>query len=66
MGMLNVLAQTGPELFGLSVPFLLVILGVGLTILEAFAPGANFIVIGIALLSAGLVEIGRASCRERV
>ena len=55
--MMDVLAQTGPELFGLSVQFLLVLLGVGLTILEAFAPGANFIVIGIALLSAGLVGL---------
>jgi len=55
--MLDVLAQTGPEVFGLSVPFLLVLLGAGLMIMEAFAPGAHFIVIGIALLAAGLVGL---------
>ncbi|WP_254838743.1 NfeD family protein [Natronomonas marina] len=55
--MIDVLAQTGPELFGLSVPFLLVLIGAGLMIMEAFAPGAHFIVIGIALLAAGLVGL---------
>jgi membrane protein implicated in regulation of membrane protease activity len=45
------------ELFGYSVPFLLVLLGSALMILEAFAPGAHFIVVGIALLSAGLVGL---------
>ncbi len=55
--MFDVLAQTGPEVFGLSVPFLLVLLGAGLMVMEAFAPGAHFIVIGIALLAAGLVGL---------
>jgi membrane protein implicated in regulation of membrane protease activity len=45
------------ELFGYSVPFLLVLLGAGLMVMEAFAPGAHFIVIGIALLAAGLVGL---------
>ena len=46
-----------PELFGMSVPFLLVLLGAVLMILEAFAPGAHFIVVGIALLAAGLTGL---------
>ncbi len=45
------------ELFGLSVPFLLVLLGAALMIMEAFAPGAHFIVVGIALLAAGLAGL---------
>ncbi|MFQ3320700.1 MAG: hypothetical protein ACI8UR_002452 [Natronomonas sp.] len=45
------------ELFGYSVPFLLVLVGAALVILEAFAPGAHFIVVGIALLAAGLVGL---------
>lgn len=45
------------ELFGYSVPFLLVLLGAALMILEAFAPGAHFVVIGIALLAAGLAGL---------
>jgi membrane protein implicated in regulation of membrane protease activity len=45
------------DLFGYSVPFLLVLAGAGLMILEAFAPGAHFIVLGIALLAAGLVGL---------
>jgi membrane protein implicated in regulation of membrane protease activity len=44
-------------LFGLSLPLLLVILGVGLSISEALAPGAHFIVLGVALLSAGLIGL---------
>ena len=56
--MFDVLAQAGLELFGLSVPLLLVVLGAGLMIMEAFAPGAHFIVVGIALFAAGLVESG--------
>jgi len=59
--MIDVLAQTGLELFGLSVPLLLIVLGAGLMIMEAFAPGAHFIVIGIALFAAGLVGIGLSS-----
>jgi membrane protein implicated in regulation of membrane protease activity len=45
------------ELFGLSVPFLLVLVGAALMVMEAFAPGAHFIVVGIALLAAGLVGL---------
>jgi len=45
------------ELFGLSVPFLLVALGAALMVMEAFAPGAHFIVVGLALLAAGLVGL---------
>ena len=58
---MDVLAQTGLELFGLSVPLLLVVLGAGLMIMEAFAPGAHFIVVGIALFAAGLVGLGLSS-----
>ncbi|WP_256296829.1 NfeD family protein [Haloarchaeobius salinus] len=36
-------------------PFLLFLAGTGLMILEALAPGAHFIVIGIALFVAGLI-----------
>ena len=43
--MFDVLAQAGLELFGLSVPLLLVVLGAGLMVMEAFAPGAHFIVV---------------------
>lgn len=45
------------ELFGLSVPFTLVLLGAALMVMEAFAPGAHFIVVGIALLAAGLAGL---------
>jgi membrane protein implicated in regulation of membrane protease activity len=45
------------EPFGLSLSLFLVLLGTGLCIFEAFAPGAHFIVIGGALLVAGLVGI---------
>jgi len=44
-------------LFGLSLPLLLVILGVGLSISEALAPGAHFVVLGVALIVAGLVGL---------
>lgn len=46
-----------PEVFGYSLPFLLVLVGAVLMVMEAFAPGAHFIVAGIALLVAGLVGI---------
>jgi membrane protein implicated in regulation of membrane protease activity len=42
---------------GLSLPLLLVILGIGLSISEALAPGAHFVVVGVALLVAGLVGL---------
>ena len=41
----------------LSLPLLLVLVGVGLVVAEAFAPGAHFIVLGVALLGAGLVGL---------
>ena len=41
----------------LSLPLLLVVAGMGLAVLEAFAPGAHFIVLGVALLGAGLVGL---------
>ena len=40
-----------------TLPLLLVAAGLGLSVLEAFAPGAHFIVLGIALLAAGLVGL---------
>jgi len=42
---------------GLSLPVILIILGVGLSISEAMAPGAHFIVVGVALLAAGLIGL---------
>ena len=42
---------------GLSLPLLLVILGIGLSISEDLAPGAHFVVVGVALLAAGLVGL---------
>ena len=42
---------------GLSLPLLLIILGIGLSISEAMAPGAHFVVVGVALLVAGLVGL---------
>ncbi|UPM42395.1 NfeD family protein [Halocatena salina] len=41
----------------LTLPVLLLLAGAGLLIAEALAPGAHFIVVGIALLVAGLVGI---------
>ena len=38
-------------------PLLLVTAGLGLSIAEALAPGAHFIVLGVALLAAGLVGL---------
>ncbi|MFC7098115.1 NfeD family protein [Halobaculum marinum] len=43
----------GPQ----TLPLLLVAAGLGLSIAEALAPGANFIVVGVALLAAGLVGL---------
>ncbi|MFB6071917.1 MAG: NfeD family protein [Halobacterium sp.] len=42
------------ELFGLSLALVLVLVGTGLTVAEALIPGSQVIVIGTALLSAGL------------
>jgi len=43
----------GPQ----SLPLLLVTAGLALSIAEALAPGAHFIVLGVALLAAGLVGL---------
>lgn len=45
------------DVFGESLSFLLVVAGVSLCVLEAFAPGAHFIVVGVALLVAGLLGL---------
>ncbi|MFC7166730.1 NfeD family protein [Halospeciosus flavus] len=45
------------ELFGQSLSFLLVVSGVFLCIAEALAPGAHFVVVGVALLVAGLLGL---------
>jgi len=45
------------SLFGQSLSFVLFFAGVVLCVLEAFAPGAHFIVVGVALLVAGLVGL---------
>jgi len=43
--------------FDVGLPLLLFVVGVGLTVAEAFIPGAHFIVIGVALLVAGLLGL---------
>ncbi len=43
--------------FGVSLSLLLVVAGIGLAIAEALAPGAHFIVLGVALLLAGLLGL---------
>jgi membrane protein implicated in regulation of membrane protease activity len=43
----------GPE----TLPLLLVLAGLGLSVAEALAPGANFVVLGVALLLAGVVGL---------
>jgi membrane protein implicated in regulation of membrane protease activity len=45
------------DVFGLPLSMLLLLAGAGLVVLEALAPGAHFIVVGVALLVAGLVGI---------
>ncbi|PSP51470.1 protease, partial [Halobacteriales archaeon QH_3_68_24] len=42
---------------GNNLALFLLLAGAGLTIAEAFAPGAHFIVLGVALLVAGLVGL---------
>jgi membrane protein implicated in regulation of membrane protease activity len=49
------------ELFNLGLPMLLLLAGVALIVMEALAPGAHFIVVGIALLVAGLVGLALSS-----
>lgn len=45
------------SLLGESLTTILLVAGLVLTVLEGFAPGAHFIVIGVALLAAGLVGL---------
>lgn len=45
------------EILGESLPLVLLVVGVILTIAEAIAPGAHLIVLGVALLVAGLVGL---------
>ena len=45
------------DLLDQSLPLLLSIAGMGLVIAEALAPGAHFIVLGVALLVAGLLGL---------
>lgn len=47
----------GLNIFGYSIPVLVLLAGTGLMVAEALAPGAHFFVIGVALLVAGLVGI---------
>lgn len=44
-----------PDLLQAGLPALLLLSGAGLIIAEAFAPGAHFFVVGVALFMAGLV-----------
>jgi membrane protein implicated in regulation of membrane protease activity len=44
-------------LFGVSLSLLLLVAGAGLMVAEALAPGAHFIVLGVALFVAGLVGV---------
>lgn len=45
------------DLVASNLPLLLLLAGTGLVILEAFAPGAHFFVVGVALFAAGLVGL---------
>jgi membrane protein implicated in regulation of membrane protease activity len=43
--------------FGFELPVLLVLIGLGLMVAEAMSPGAHFIVLGVALLLAGMLGL---------
>lgn len=45
------------EFLGLDLSLLLTVIGIVLIIMEAMAPGAHLIVLGVALLSAGLIGL---------
>jgi membrane protein implicated in regulation of membrane protease activity len=45
------------EVLGVPLSLLLLLVGAGLVVAEAMAPGAHFIVIGVALLAAGAVGL---------
>lgn len=49
------------EVFGTSLSLVLAIAGAALVVAEALAPGAHFIVLGVALLLAGLVGLALGS-----
>lgn len=49
------------EILGQSLPIVLFTLGVILAIAEAIAPGAHLIVVGIALMAAGLIGLALAA-----
>jgi membrane protein implicated in regulation of membrane protease activity len=53
MGVLQAGFELGPE----TLPLLLIVAGLGLSIAEAMAPGAHFAVLGVALLGAGIVGL---------
>ncbi|MFB6195001.1 MAG: NfeD family protein [Haloplanus sp.] len=53
MGALQSGFGLGPE----TLPLLLIVAGLGLSIAEALAPGAHFAVLGVALLAAGIVGV---------
>jgi membrane protein implicated in regulation of membrane protease activity len=44
-----------PDLLQVGLPTLLLLIGTGLIVAEAFAPGAHFFVAGVSLFAAGLV-----------
>jgi len=52
-GVLQLGVDLGPE----TLPLLLIVAGLGLSIAEAMAPGAHFAVLGVALLAAGIVGL---------
>jgi membrane protein implicated in regulation of membrane protease activity len=45
------------DVFGLPLSLLLLLAGTGLIVAEALAPGAHFIVVGVALFAAGVVGV---------
>lgn len=49
------------DIVNLGLPSLLLLAGLGLVIMEALAPGAHFIVVGVALLVTGIIGLGAAS-----
>jgi membrane protein implicated in regulation of membrane protease activity len=49
------------DVLGFDLSMLLTVVGAGLVLAEAFVPGAHFIVLGIALLGAGLVGLALPS-----
>lgn len=49
------------DIVAANLPLVLLLIGTGLVIAEAFAPGAHFFVVGVALFAAGLVGIALPS-----